>query len=77
MKKIFLSVALSITIFLILLTGCSGDGPSGTISGGDWTPGQTSVKLLGGSWYSENGHVYVFTVLKQRTKVPKPLMVLQ
>ena len=69
MKKIFLSVALSITIFLILLTGCSGDGPSGTISGGDWTPGQTSVKLLGGSWYS--------AVLKQRTKVPKPLMVLQ
>lgn len=68
MKKIFLSVALSITIFLILLTGCSGDGPSGTVSGSDWTPGQTSVKLLGGSWYSENGHVYVFYSVEATNK---------
>lgn len=68
MKKIFLSVALSITIFLILLTGCSGDGPSGTISGGDWTPGQTSVKLLGGSWYSENGYIHVFYSIEATNK---------
>lgn len=68
MKKKFLSVALSITVFLILLTGCSGDGPSGTVSGSDWTPGQTSVKLLGGSWYSENGHVYVFYSVEATNK---------
>lgn len=68
MKKKLLSVTLSIAMFLLLLTGCSGDGPSGTVSGSDWTPGQTSVKLLGGSWYSENGHVYVFYSVEATNK---------
>lgn len=71
MKKKLLSVTLSIAMFLLLLTGCSGDGPSGTVSGGDWTQGQTSVKLLGGSWYSESGHVYVFYSVEATNKSSK------
>ena len=71
MKKKLPTIILSLAMFLLFLTGCSGDGPSGTISGGDWTPGQTSVKLLGGSWYSENGHVYVFYSAEATNKSSK------
>jgi hypothetical protein len=60
MKKKLVSLALAAVMLTMLLTGCSGNGSSGTVPEETWTTGQTSIKLLGGSWYSENGQVYVF-----------------
>lgn len=68
MKKRIVSLALSIVLLLLLLVGCSGDDSSGTVPDSDWTPGQTSIKLLGGSWYAENGRVYVFYSVEETNK---------
>lgn len=72
MRKKLLSASLSIIIVVLLLVGCgSSDSSGGTMASGSWTPGQTSVKLLGGSWYSENGHVYVFYSAEATNKSSK------
>lgn len=70
MKKKLVAFVLSAIMVLLLLTSCSGGG-SGTVSGGTWTPGQTSIKLLGGSWYSENGQVHVFYSAEATNKSSK------
>lgn len=72
MRKKLLSASLSIIIVVLLLVGCgSSDSSGGTMASGSWTPGQTSIKLLGGSWYSENGHVYVFYSAEATNKSSK------
>ena len=70
MRKKLVAFILSIVMALLLLTGCGGGG-SGTVSGGTWTSGQTSIKLLGGSWYSENGQVHVFYSAEATNKSSK------
>lgn len=70
MRKKLLSASLSIIIVVLLLVGCgSSDSSGGTMASGSWTSGQTSIKLLGASWYAENGYIHVFTALKQPIRV--------
>lgn len=72
MRKKLLSASLSIIIVVLLLVGCgSSDSSGGTMASGSWTPGQTSIKLLGASWYAENGHVYVFYSAEATNKSSK------
>lgn len=60
-KLYFLSTLLVSLIIVLFLSSCDNSNSSiGTIPNGNWTPGQTSIKLLGASWYSESGNVHVF-----------------
>lgn len=70
MKTKLVAFVLSIATVVLLLTSC-GSGASGTVSSGTWTSGQTSIKLLGGSWYSENGQVHVFYSAEATNKSSK------
>lgn len=69
MRKKLLSASLSIIIVVLLLVGCgSSDSSGGTMASGSWTPGQTSIKLLGASWYAENGYIHVFYSIEATNK---------
>lgn len=72
MRKKLLSASLSIIIVVLLLVGCgSSDSSGGTMASGSWTPGQTSIKLLGASWYAENGYIHVFYSIEATNKSSK------
>ena len=76
MRKKLLSASLSIIIVVLLLVGCgSSDSSGGTMASGSWTPGQTSIKLLGASWYAENGYIHVFYSIEATNKSSRTLTV--
>ena len=69
MRKKLLSASLSIIIVVLLLVGCgSSDSSGGTMASGSWTPGQTSIKLLGQSWYPQNCYIHVFYSIEATNK---------
>lgn len=67
MRKKLLSASLGIIIVVLLLVGCgSSDSSGGTMASGSWTPGQTSIKLLGASWYTPIARQRLEELLKER-----------